>query len=216
MARLSEEDFYHVFNKSIADFKIFNNESEFSRMINTVKYYQAEKPQIKFSQFIKQFEKPGEKTIPEITFPAGKNIVSIIAYCIMPTHFHFILRQLKENGISIFTNNILNSYSHYFNLKYKRKGPLWEGRSKRILIESDEQMLQLTRYIHLNPVTAYLVNKPEQWPASSYREYVGRPAGNKVCDFADIFDNIETDYKEFVENNIGYQRDLAKIKKLIL
>ena len=61
--------------------------------------------------------------------------VEIIAYCIMPTHFHLVVKQLKEDGISFFIQQILNSYSRYFNIKTKRKGPLWEGRFQNVIIE---------------------------------------------------------------------------------
>ena len=67
---------------------------------------------------------------------------------------------------------LLNSYTRYFNEKIKRKGPLWEGRFKKVLVNSDEQLLHLTRYVHLNPVSAGIVEKPEDWPCSSYREYI--------------------------------------------
>jgi putative transposase len=79
----------------------------------------------------------------------------------MPTHIHLVLRQLKDGGISKFMSNILNSYSRYFNIKHNRKGPLWEGRFRKVLVGSDEQLLHLTRYVHLNPVTACLVDKPK-------------------------------------------------------
>ncbi len=78
----------------------------------------------------------------------------------MPTHIHLILKQLKEDGISAYMSKILNSYTCYFNRRTKRKGPLWESRFKRVEVTSDEQLLHLTRYIHLNPVTAHIVEEP--------------------------------------------------------
>ncbi|MCM8795996.1 MAG: transposase [Candidatus Omnitrophica bacterium] len=157
---------------------------------------------------------------PNGSKPGNINIndkrVEIIAYCIMPTHLHLILKQLKNNGISVFMGNILNSYSRYFNLKHKRKGPLWEGRFKNILVKNDEQLLHLTRYIHLNPVTASLVSNPEDWNASSYREYLQQvQAVEKICKYDDILEIDPVSYKKFVEDRISYQRDLAKIKNLI-
>jgi putative transposase len=132
----------------------------------------------------------------------------------MPTHLHLILKQLKHNGISIFMNNILNSYTRYFNTKHKRKGPLWEARFKNILIEKDEYLLHLTRYIHLNPVTASLINKPEDWLASSYREYIEKNA-EKICQYDDVLKTEPISYKQFVDDRISYQRELAKIKQYL-
>lgn len=208
---------YHIFTKSIAGFKIFNNESEFSRMRSTVHYYQREKPPVRFSKFIESAR--AENNHPDETIPLSdkEKLVEIIAYCLMPTHLHLILKQLKENGISTFMSNILNSYTRYFNTKIDRKGPLWEGRFKNVLVETDEQLLHLTRYIHLNPVTAYLVNKPEEWPASSYREYISKINDNdRICKYNDILEIEPISYRKFVEDRASYQREMATIKELLL
>ena len=206
---------YHIFNKSIAGFKIFNNDSAISRIVALLKYYQINQSPFKFSYFIKA----NQKEKPEFLWRLGaekSHLVEIIAYCIMPTHLHLILKQMKDKGISIFMNNILNSYSRYFNIRYKRKGPLWEGRFKNVLITTDEQLLHLTRYIHLNPVTAFLVDKPHSWNASSYNEYLlNVDEDKKICIYKAIL-NIEPNvYKSFVEDRVSYQRDLKRIKDLI-
>jgi len=216
-------EIYHVFNKSIAEYKIFNNDPEFLRMINVICYYQREKPAIKFSDFIRSPEAKQNHPKPMDHFPPRRwergnkeKLVEVIAYCIMPTHLHLTLKQLKENGVSTFMSNILNSYARYFNTKHERKGPLWEGRFKSVSVETDEQLLHLTRYIHLNPATACLVDKPEEWPVSSYREYLSRTDNSRICKYDDILDIKPKDYKEFVEDRISYQRELAKIKHLFL
>ena len=205
---------YHVFNKSIAGYKIFNNDSEFSRMRDVVRYYQEEKPPVKYSKFIKN----RSHRVGGIGCSSEREkIVEIIAYCFMPTHLHLVLKELKENGISTFMNNILNSYTRYFNIKHNRKGPLWEGRSKKVLVETDGQLLHLTRYVHLNPVTAYLVDNPEEWLVSSYSEYLSKVNDNdRICKYEDILDVKPTSYRKFVEDTISYQRELAKIKELLL
>ena len=201
---------YHIVNKSIAKFKIFNDSSDFSRMIRAMRYYQKEKRHVSFSAFEKI--KDGKIFVSE-----SKKHVEIISYCIMPTHIHLLLKQLEDKGISIFMNNLSNSYSRYFNLKHKRKGPLWEGRFKRVLIESDEQLLHLTRYIHLNPATAYIVKNPSDWEYSSYQEYLSAVSTKDcICKYNDILDINSSSYKEFVEDRIFYQRELTKIKHLIL
>lgn len=204
---------YHVFSKSIAEFRIFNNVDELMRMKNIVRYYQKESPEIKFSKFIKLTK--DIKDIKQEDFIQKENIVQILTYCIMPTHIHLVLKQLKQDGISIFMSNILNSYSKYFNIKHKRKGPLWESRFKNLLVENDEYLLHLTRYIHLNPVTIGLVDKPENWQASSYNEYMSR-ASDKICGYEGILNIEPIRYKEFVEDRISYQRELAKIKSLLI
>ena len=216
--KLADGEGYHVFNRSIADFKIFRDNNDFLRMKNTIQYYQVTNMPLSISQFMrsesvkkhgfnKQFIKYSQDK---------KNRIQIIAYCIMPTHLHLILIQSKEDEISKFMQNILNSYSRYFNTKYKRKGPLWETRFKTVEIESDEQLLHLTRYIHLNPVTAYLCGKPEEWAMSSYSEYISKIDRNsRICKYNNVLEILPATYKRFVEDRIAYQRELAKIIKLI-
>ncbi|MEI8348524.1 MAG: transposase [Candidatus Omnitrophota bacterium] len=205
---------YHVFTRSIAEFRIFNNENEFLRMLEAIRYYQREKPEIKFSKFIHLEE--GSQRNKKESFSGKEKLIEIIAYCLMPTHVHLILRQLKENGISVFMGNILNSYSKYFNTKHKRKGPLWETRFKSVLVESDEYLIHLTRYIHLNPTTAMLIDRPENWKFSSYQEYLSQANEDKMCRYDDLLNIIPHSYKEFVEDRIAYQQELEKIRNFLL
>ena len=146
----------HVFNKSIGDIEVFKNDCEFLRIIEAMCFYQRENQKTRFSVFAEQvLHRPGVGCSADIDNLGGK-IVEILAYCIMPTHFHLLLKELKEKGIASFINNLLNSYTRYFNVKYLRKGTLWEGPTKKVIAKTDNQFAHLTRYIHLNPVTAYL------------------------------------------------------------
>jgi len=205
--RIITDEIYHVYSKSIAEYVIFNNDFEYSRMREVIEYYRIERPFVSFSRF-----KERDIQVKQLD---AKRLVQIICYCIMPTHIHLVLKQLEDKGISIFMSNIFNSYTRYFNIKHNRKGPLWESSFKKVLVESDAQLLHLTRYIHLNPVTAYIVNNPEDWKWSSYKEYVpGNEEG--ICKYDSILDINSEEYKKFVEDRISYQRELAKIKGIIL
>jgi len=214
---LVTERIYHIFNKSIAEYKILNDSSDFLRLIETLRYYQKKRKVLSFSHFNRLQERITQYPKNKETIKEDRKLVEIIAYCLMPTHVHLIIRQLEEKGISIFMSNILNSYSRYFNIKHKRKGPLWEGRFRRILVENDEYLLHLTRYLHLNPVTAHLVDMPEKWLYSSYNEYLSDSSiDSRICKYDDVLDIKPAVYKEFVEDRIAYQRELAKIKTLLL
>jgi len=210
---------YHVFNKSIAGYKIFNRRSDYLRMRDLCRYYQICSPPVKFSRYREylRLDRLQQEGTFFRDFSGGENIVRIVAYCLMPTHIHFILQPMIENGISIFVAKILNSYTRYFNLKHKRKGPLWESRTKKILIKTQEQLIHLTRYIHLNPVTGYLVERPQDWEFSSYLEYLNLiPNEEGICTFEDLLEINSQTYREFVEDRISYQRELAKIKTLLI
>ena len=210
---------YHVYTKSIAGFKIFKKEAEFQRMMGSIRFYQRANPPRQFSQFIRLHEIDVNAAGLEAMLQRPK-MIDIIAYCIMPTHLHLLLMQMMDRGISTFMSVILNSYSRYFNVKHKRKGPLWQGRFESVLVTTDEQLLHLTRYIHLNPVTAHLVDAPEEWIASSYREYITpEKSGHNepgLCHYADLLDIDPVSYREFVRSRIDYQRELAKIKEVLL
>lgn len=175
----------------------------------------------KHSSCLARFLELNEETNPDINEVLNDYLsektksVDIIAYCLMPTHIHLIFKQLEDNGISRSVNNILNSYTRYFNIKHKRKGPLWESRFKSKRIESDEQLLHLSRYIHLNPVTAFLSDKPESWQYSSYKEFLGIKETPTFCNFTNHINIFPADYKKFTEDRISYQRELAKIKDLL-
>ncbi len=202
-------EIYHIFNKSIENSTIFKNDRDYERFIKAIKFY-SYNYKIKFSRFLRLKE--------PIILQKEKSKIEIIAYCIMPTHFHLIITNLysDEKIVSTYEKNLMDSYTRYFNTKYKRKGPLWQSRTKKIYIEKDEYLLHLTRYIHLNPVTAGLVEKPEDWKYSSYYEYI---SGNEnLCNYKKYFPqryNFSKTYKEFVNDRINYQKELAKIKKII-
>ena len=217
--KLAEGYHYHIFTKSIAGFQIFMSKGEYFRMFNTVQYYQINKIPIPLSRFIRLsgVQKIGVNKTLLSSQGDAKKLVEIIAYCFMPTHIHFILKQSTEDGISNFMRLVLNSYTRYFNIKHKRKGPLWQGRFKNVLIESDEQLYHLTRYIHLNPVTANIAKKPEQWGSSSYSEYINQGGDAlKICHFKEPLDIQPENYKRFVNDQINYQKELGIIKNLIV
>ncbi|MFQ5687988.1 MAG: transposase [Candidatus Scalindua sp.] len=211
---LLEGNIYHVYTKSIAGFVIFRNDSDYERLRGLLRYYKIEKPSLKFSAFA---EKEDKRQFLLDDNSGKEELVGIIAYCCMPTHIHLILKQVKKGGISIFMNNVLNSYTRYFNIKMNRRGPLWESRFKSVMVTTDEQLLHLTRYIHLNPTTANLVDKPHDWDFSSYREFLDEvQEEEKVCNYSKSL-NIDTEeYKEFVSSRIDIQQELARIKELCL
>jgi len=208
---------YHIFSRSIADFIIFNEVRDYERMVRLFRYYQAEDSVMKFSVFsrLSGTQKEGFYSAFNKIAINQENLVQIVAYCLMPTHIHLVIKQLKTNGIPIFVGKILNSYTRYFNTRHKRKGPLWESKFQNVHVENDDQLLHLTRYIHLNPVTANIVDSPNSWFFSSYREFLGK-TDLDMCRFEEFLDIDPRKYREFVCDRIGYQRELAKIKKLLM
>ncbi len=212
--QLVNNEVYHIVSRSIAGYKIFNNPSDYARYISVLAFYQKALP-YKFSIFNRLSLEGQQEVLNSSRGRLDRSGVIIIAYCVMPTHIHLLLKQIGEGGISRFVGNGLNSYSRYFNTKYSRKGPLWESKFKNILVNRDEQLLHLTRYIHLNPSSARIVERPMDWEFSSYREYTS-DVKNKMCQFGDVLDVDHGSYRKFVNNHIAYQRELSDIKHLLL
>jgi putative transposase len=103
--------------------------------------------------------------------------VDIIAYCLMPNHYHLLV-DLKTEHFSKLMQAFTLSYAKAMNKRYKKVGSLFQGRFQAIHVDKDEYLLNMTRYIHLNPVEANLVEKAEDWEFSSYQEYVDLRRGS--------------------------------------
>lgn len=105
----------------------------------------------------------------------------VIAYCLMPNHYHFIIRVLIEAfGLEVM-QPLMVSYTKAINKQQDRVGPLFQGPFRARPVTSDGDLIHLSRYIHLNPVTAGFVSRPEEWEFSSYRDYVGLRPGTLPC-----------------------------------
>ncbi len=137
-----------------------------------------------------------------------QSIVETHAYCLMPNHYHLLVRLSCASEISVRMRCFGISYSKAVNVRYGRSGHLFQGRYNAKHIDSNEYLLHLSRYIHLNPVMAKLVSKPEDWEFSSYKNYICladtrnlNDLGNCICteEILSQFSDA-TDYKEFVES----------------
>lgn len=203
----ADNEYYHVFNRGVARMPIFNSIYNYQRFMKTVIYYQIEGPKPRFSNFV-----PTAHSLDK-----SKKIVNIVAYCLMPNHFHFILQQVRENGISEFVSKLSNSYTKYFNTKFERVGPLLQGQFKAVYIETDEQLTHLSRYIHLNPLVGYVTKDLSLYPWSSYNEFLNNDSSG-ICSKEIVLDKFKsrTDYRQFVLDQVDYGRSLEEIKHQLL
>lgn len=186
---------------------IFNTQTDYKRFFNVFLYYQIEGPKPKFSKF------------DPATFEldSARKIVEIISYCLMPNHFHFLLKQATDHGIREFISKLSNSYTKYFNTKNERIGPILQGDFKAVRVEDNNQLLHLTRYIHLNPLVGFVTKDLEKYVWSSYSEYVGL-TNLDVCENEIILNQFKSkiDYKKFVLDHADYAKRLEQIKHLAL
>jgi len=216
---LVTNEFYHVLNRGAASQPVFLNQRDYLRCLETIFYYQNQNPPLRYSFFLRLPKKQKENLLKKL---ASKNNfwVEIITYCLMPNHFHLLLKQVLDGGISIFLSKFTNSYTRYLNTKEKKVGPLFQGKFKAIRVETDEQLVHLSRYIHLNPYTSYVI-KPlkelESYPYSSFSEYLGQQK-TTYCNKTVVLNNFKgvSSYKNFVFDQADYQRRLENIKHLAL
>lgn len=208
---------YHVFNRSIARLPIFIGKNDYERVLDLIRYYRFSKPPLRFSHYKRL---PIEKKVEfEKSFMLDENsMLDILAYCIMPNHFHFLLKPKKDNAVSDFMRNLQNSYSKYFNTKRERTGSLFQFMFRAVRMETDQQLLHVSRYIHLNPVTSYLIEVKglETYEWSSFKDYVFDTSSfvNKEMVLGNFISGQK--YKKFVFDQAEYQRELGKIKHLVL
>jgi putative transposase len=207
----STDSFYHIINRGIANQKLFNDASDYQRFIVTLNFYIEKNPPQKLSLTTK------EELNKILLSSPKKPLVEIISYCLMPNHFHLLLKQLEENGITNFMKNLQNSYTRYYNSKNKRIGTMYQGTFKAVTIENDEQLLHVSRYIHLNPFASKITNHHHQYPWSSYKIYLDNRTG-RICSPKLILEMIgsPSKFQKFIDDYADYARTLAVIKNQIL
>lgn len=210
---------YHVLNRGIISRPIFQNKKDYERMLEAIFYYQNQNPLLSYSHFTRLHTERREEVLATLR-KNKKFLVHIICLCLMPNHFHLLLKQLQKNGISVFIGHLSNSYVRYFNTKNERVGPLFQGKFKAVIIETNEQLLHVSRYIHLNPYSSVLVKSlPElkKYPYSSLLEYLDLSKTNLFQKeiILDQFKDIKS-YQKFVDDQAEYQRQLENIKHLTL
>lgn len=209
---------YHVFNRSVAQQPIFITSRNYQRAIDVFTYYLYSNPPLRFSLYNHLPKEQRISLFNELT-KTHDPLVQILCFCLMPNHIHFLLKNLKENGISTFMRKFQDSYAKYFNTKSNRTGSLFQHMFKAVRIETDEQLVHVSRYIHLNPTTAYLVEieKLKSYSWSSYPYYVNGISPMYLYKelVLNFFKSVK-DYEQFVLDRADYQRELDGIKHLIL
>lgn len=213
----ANNEIYHLFNRGIDRRPIFRYKKEYQQFLNLLQYYQFDKVPFRFSRFTTT-QRDERINILKNLFTKTNKRVSIIAFSLMPNHFHLVVRQNTEKGITHFMADISNSYTKYFNAKAKRVGPLLQGLFKAVHVETTEQLIHVGRYVHLNPVVSNIIkiSDLDDYPYTSHKEYVvsypfqiSEP-GIILSQFKSV-----TRYKEFINDQVEFGMQLEKIKHLI-
>lgn len=182
------QGFYHVYNRGHNKQTIFHDARDYRRYLTRLGEYLKKHP------------------------------VTLLAYCLMPNHIHLLLRQDGEEPIDRFIHRLHTAYTMYFNKKYEKVGAVFQGRFKAKLIDTEEYLLHVSRYVHINPVELIhaqgraLSVKLAAYPWSSYGEYL-EPRGKLLCDptlvlsyFFKLPTQGRTTYRSFVDEYLGVAR----------
>lgn len=187
-------------------------------MLELLGYYRFANPPLRYSHFKDRTDEDKKEVLKSLY--SHERLVSLFAFCLMPNHFHLLIKQRAENGISNFLRLVQNSYVKYLNTKSNRSGTLFQSGFKAVRIETEEQLIHVARYIHLNPLTSYVLRDFQQlndylW--TSFMDYVSSYARPLVT--TKPIKSLFSTNKEFVNfhlNQVEYQRTLERIKHLVL
>ena len=210
---LVKGSFYHIFNRGVNKGDVFFSEADYKRFLDAALHYKANN-----SKFSLRDKNSSPTNSDPVSDKQGEAKVQVLAYCLMSNHFHFLVKQLTDSGITEYFRRLANGYSHYINIKYKRVGPLFQGRFKSVFVETDEQLIHLSRYIHLNPVVSHSVSDPMLYRWSSYRAYLQEETNGLTDSVEQILGRFKSkkDYGQFVLDQVDYGNELEKIKHLAL
>lgn len=200
-------NYYHVVNFGIDNKIIFNDKKDIDRFLSLLEFYSVKNPPSRFA--FRNRPVARNSTTPLIP------MIEILAYCLMPNHFHLLLKQVEENGVNSFMSKVSNSYTKYFNARQKRKGMLFQGVFKAREIPPGS-LSAVSRHIHLDPLLKGLIRFLSSFPFSSYPQYSEDKAG--FCNKQDILANFPSmnEYKNYVMNLDEYKSTLPQINSLIL
>lgn len=213
--------YYHVYNRGVEKRTIFQDEQDYAVFLSYLKNYLLPKDKLKLQKQLADPKIPfkeKDKLINLIRLNNFADSLDLLAFCLMPNHFHLLIKQYDEKAIHQFMNSLGTRYSAYFNKRNSRVGPLYQGVYKAVMVESDEQLLHLSRYIHRNPIKLLRpAQKLADYRFSSYRQYLGliNYKWMKVGEILNFFSksNPRATYRYFVE---GYKGDDKLIEALTL
>lgn len=219
--KFSIGEFYHLYNRGNDKRIIFHQTNDYNRFLILLYLCNGANP----VDISKHFSE-GRSFAEILDIERGEQMADIGAYCLMPNHFHLLVREKKENGTSLFMRKLLTGYSMYYNKKYKRSGSLFEGKFKATHADKDEYLKYLFSYIHLNPIklidSEWKENgisdkeKAKQYlkdyKYSSYFDYITNNNEMNILnkfEFPDYFDGFK-DFENFIDEWLNY--DAAKVR----
>lgn len=208
-------EIYHVYNRGVDKRDVYSSSGDYSYFIHLLYEFNNAKKANNTKRNLDALNKDGRGSTSTIKNNGRECFVDILAFCLMPNHYHLLVKQRQDDGVAKFMQKIGTGYTMYFNEKYSRSGSLFQGRYKSVHVCGDSQLLYIPHYIHLNPLS--LTNNEdhtsgntflEQYKWSSYKDYLGEknfPSLIKKSLILDMFGGSEkyiADIKKFISNKL--------------
>jgi len=211
-----DNTYYHVYNRGVEKRDIFLDDQDYGVFLSYLKFYlmPPEDPN--------DPRGPSPRLSPSQQLSNHHGKISLIAYCLMPNHFHLLIRQADKDSMTNFLRALATRYSMYFNKRYIRVGSLFQGRYKAVLVDNEMQFLYLTKYIHRNPLDLfdYTPDNLLDYSYSSYRNYTGITHQDWIDPSDIIYRYSNTDphstYQSFVEEFKEISTEIETLGNLTL
>ena len=195
--KIAQGEYYHICNRGVEKKVIFHDSGDYWRFLFLVLYFQSETIFAQVGRAVEKFVK--HRVLDNYGEITKKRTVELVAFCIMPNHFHLILKEVREGGISVYMQRILNAYGKYYNTKYQKTGHVFQGPYRAVHIAENRQLLHVSAYIHRNPREMKgWFKKEKEYFWSSYQDFVGNNRWGKLL----VQDIISEQFK----NKGAYQR----------
>ena len=165
-----KDTYYHLYARGLDKMSLFKSQKDY-------KYFELLLEKYLTYGYIDKRKYGNYEVL--VTINSAYEHIELNCYTLMPNHFHLLCKTKTDTGITILMQRVLSVYSKYFNKKYKRRGTILEGSYRAVLIETERQLVHVSRYIHLNPLKDGLVKRTSDYAFSSYKNYLMNDSSKK-------------------------------------
>jgi putative transposase len=221
-------EIYHIYNRGVDKRNIFLDESDKYRFVHDLFEFNDKNPAKNLTIYLKNNANK-EVGLPKLKGGSREMMVEILAYCLMDNHFHLMVRQKTENGITEFMRKLGTGYTNYFNKKYDRSGSLFQGKFKSVNLNNNAHFLYLPIYIHLNPLDfnypewregkiknyKKAVDFLENYKWSSYIDYIGKKNFPSILSRDFLLDRFDNSTEKLKKETINWIKSFNENIKTI-